>query len=132
MLFAACKTNYDSVAFDQNKTPAKPDYSKTESWAVLPGNYPEDLKLLVKETASKKADVFFVYPTLLTDKKNSAWNADVNMYCLLIWRTRMMVVKTAMKAITHHGNHYHQWRRMSEEATSLWHAVCLRGRTPSF
>ena len=43
MFLAACKTNYDSVAFDQNKTPAKPDYSKTESWAVLPGNYPEDL-----------------------------------------------------------------------------------------
>jgi hypothetical protein len=31
MILAACKTNYDSVAFDQYKTPAKPDYSKTES-----------------------------------------------------------------------------------------------------
>ena len=23
-------------------------------------------------------DVFFVYPTLLTDKKNDAWNASIN------------------------------------------------------
>ena len=59
MILAACKTNYDSVAFDQYKIPLKPDFSKTESWAVLPGNYPEDLKSLVKETMSKKADVFF-------------------------------------------------------------------------
>ena len=31
MILAACKTNYDSVAFDQNKTPAKPDFSKTST-----------------------------------------------------------------------------------------------------
>ena len=84
MFFAACKTNYDSVAFDQNKTPAKPDYSKTESWAVLPSNYPEDLIPLIKEKASKRADVFFVYPTLFTDKKNSNWNADVPIESRLV------------------------------------------------
>ena len=105
LILSACKTNYDSVAFDLYKIPAKTDYSKTESWAVLPGNYPEDLKLLVKETASKKADVFFVYPTLLTDKKNSAWNADVTIESTKDY-VRSTAVKYQASAFAAAGNLY--------------------------
>ena len=105
LILSACKTNYDSVAFDLYKIPAKTDYSKTESWAVLPGNYPEDLKPLVKETTSKKADVFFVYPTLFTDKKNSDWNADVTIESTKDY-VRSTAVKYQASAFAAAGNLY--------------------------
>ena len=103
IILAACKTNYNSVAFDQNKTPAKPDYSKTESWAVLPGNYPEDLIPLVKEKGSKRADVFYVYPTLFSDKKNSNWNADVTIKSTKDY-VRSIAVKYQASAFASAGN----------------------------
>jgi len=65
------------IPFSSVKTPKSPDYSKNESWAVLPSQYPESLSELVGPTSDKEVDVFFIYPTLLSDKKDPAWNADI-------------------------------------------------------
>jgi len=65
------------IPFSSVKTPKSPDYSKNESWAVLPGQYPEALSELAKPSTTKEVDVFFIYPTLFSDKKDPAWNADI-------------------------------------------------------
>jgi len=65
------------IPFSSVKTPKSPDYSKNESWAVLPGQYPESLSELARPSTTKEVDVFFIYPTLLSDKKDPAWNADI-------------------------------------------------------
>ena len=72
----SCGT-YKNAAYNSANNPASPNYADSNSWAVLPNNYPEVLSELLGDTTEKKADVFFVYPTLFTDKKDPAWNADV-------------------------------------------------------
>lgn len=76
---SSCKTIYSGVAFEQTPVPEKPNYAEPENWAVLPGAYPESLEALTGPFTKKEVDVFFVYPTLLTDKKNPMWNADINL-----------------------------------------------------
>ena len=76
-IFINCKTAYKTSAFDEDKIPAKPSYSKNESWAVLPGKYPEDLIQITGDYIEKKADVFYIYPTLFSDRKNPSLNADI-------------------------------------------------------
>ena len=76
-LLASCKTVYRSVDFDQKHLPLKPNYSESKSWAVLPGKYPSSLSRFKKIKNDKKADVFYIYPTLLTDRKTTDWNADI-------------------------------------------------------
>ena len=65
------------VPFNSVDIPKNPDYSKSESWAVLPGQYPQSLSEVVGEESVKSVDVFFIYPTLFSDKKDPAWNADI-------------------------------------------------------
>ena len=76
-IFINCKTAYKTSAFDEDKLPAKPSYSKNESWAVLPGKYPKDLIQITGDYIEKQADVFYIYPTLFSDRKNSSLNADI-------------------------------------------------------
>lgn len=55
------------------------DYSDSKNWAVLPSFSNEQLKSYIKDsTWIKKADVFYVYPTLFIDKKDTLWNIDLN------------------------------------------------------
>ena len=65
------------VPFDSADIPNSPDYSRSESWAVLPGQYPTTLSEVVGVQDSKPIDIFFIYPTLFSDKKDPAWNADI-------------------------------------------------------
>ena len=66
------------VPFSSADTPKNPDYSKSESWAVLPGQYPEVvIRGRWRRKRMKPVDVFFIYPTLFSDKKDPAWNADI-------------------------------------------------------
>jgi hypothetical protein len=54
------------------------DYSLTQNWAVLPGAYPSGLQSKVSDTTLwADVDVFYVYPTLLLDKKDERWNVDL-------------------------------------------------------
>tara|TARA_B100001029_G_scaffold21575_1_gene14474 strand:- start:5189 stop:6211 length:1023 start_codon:yes stop_codon:yes gene_type:complete len=76
-IFINCKTAYKTSAFDEDKIPAKPSYSKNESWAVLPGKYPKDLIQITGDYIEKQADVFYIYPTLFSDRKNPSLNADI-------------------------------------------------------
>jgi hypothetical protein len=79
------KTHTLTVRYENSPTPAKPDYSKVESWAALPTKVDAADSTPRKSTVtnnqvSAKADVFFVYPTIFTDapKNEYQWNADVN------------------------------------------------------
>ena len=75
--FAACKAPYQNEPFSTSKVPTPPDYALADSWAVLPGAYPEALKNILGEVRPQSTDVFYVYPTLLSDRKDSSWNADI-------------------------------------------------------
>ena len=74
----SCKTVYMTKPFLDSEVPKAPDYSNLNSWiahpeiqdTILSNFYPENIDKL-------KADVFYIYPTLITDKKNNSWNADI-------------------------------------------------------
>ena len=67
---------YQTSDFNVETAPPTPDYSLDKNWAVLPDQVPPSLEDFMDESNTKKADVFFIYPTLFTDKKNSSWNSD--------------------------------------------------------
>lgn len=112
LILASCKTTYNTSSFKSTAVPAEPDYSNQKYWAVLPGQYPEELKEIVKTELEKDTDVFFVYPTLLTDKKDPLWNADVNRADL-----RKTVIEQSVKyqasAFAKAGNLYVPFYRQS-------------------
>lgn len=60
------------------KDTSKIDYSVADNWAVLPNNYPEQLKRFEIKRLYDSIDVFFVYPTVLTDSKDERWNTPMN------------------------------------------------------
>ncbi len=79
----SCKTYNPQTAFVAEKTPVAPDYNNPENWAALP-----DRKDIADRTpnpslrdiqADAKVDVFFLYPTTLTEsvKHGDVWNGDV-------------------------------------------------------
>ena len=112
LLLNSCKTIYRTSSFEATAVPSAPDYSKPYYWAVLPCQYPEDLKEITGDYVEKSADVFFVYPTLLTDKKDSLWNADINRKDLredVITRS----VKFQASAFAKAGNLYVPFYRQS-------------------
>ena len=77
--FYSCKTSYQAQNFQDKNIPEAPDYSNESSWAVLPSKYPKSLqKLALHDVESLKADVFYVYPTLLMDAKDVRWNAPID------------------------------------------------------
>lgn len=74
----SCKSTYKTQAFQQANIPLKPDYNKESSWAVLPEKYTDDFKKYAsKNLDTLKADVFYVYPTLISDKKDIRWNVPI-------------------------------------------------------
>ncbi len=78
LLLTGCKSTYKTLSFDETKIPEAPDYANEDFWAVLPDKHPLELKNVIgSKTEAKRADVFFIYPTILTDRKNTAWNADI-------------------------------------------------------
>lgn len=112
LLLSSCKTTYNTLSFDSTAIPAAPDYANQKYWAVLPGQYPKELREIVVTESQKDTDVFFVYPTLLTDKKDPLWNADVNREDL-----RKAVIEQSVKfqasAFAKAGNIYVPFYRQS-------------------
>ena len=53
------------------------DYSSPENWAVLPGNYPDNLKKYSVQNPQDSIDVFYVYPTFLISDKDTRWNVPI-------------------------------------------------------
>lgn len=78
LFFTSCKVKYASKQFDEKSVSIAPSYNNVEHWAVLPNKIPSQLESFMNsKNKPLNADVFFVYPTLLVDKKNDAWNADI-------------------------------------------------------
>ena len=75
---SACKTSYTTASFEATPKPPAPNYADERAWAVLPNRYPDALTAITGEFEEKDIDVFFVYPTLLTDKSDPSWNANIN------------------------------------------------------
>ncbi len=86
--FFACKTakpvqKYPTNNFDAAKIPPAPDYADLKNWAAHPDvhDYADSVPAnsgLKDEQAGSQADVFFIHPTtLLNEKGNIFWNADV-------------------------------------------------------
>ena len=54
------------------------NYALIDNWAVLPSNLPKSLLNTIHDsTLFESIDVFYVYPTLLTDLKDPRWNINV-------------------------------------------------------
>jgi hypothetical protein len=64
-------------AFSSQQQPAVPNYYNEETWAILPDSYPENLKYWQTNTTNLEADIFYIYPTLNTEKKDLRWNVPV-------------------------------------------------------
>ena len=62
------KIIYKSIDHDQYKPVIKPDYSNLNSWLVHP-DHVEKNDFLIDNDGKKRADVFFIAPTLFSDKK---------------------------------------------------------------
>jgi hypothetical protein len=74
-----CKSTFQTQEFSSKDIPLEPNYNNEKNWAVLPNSYSDDLKEFAsKEIETLKADVFYVYPTLNTDKDDRRWNVPVN------------------------------------------------------
>ena len=69
--------NYKIVDFEENTPPEKPTYENVEDWLVHPQKDQKDYPFLDKNNGLMRADVFFIVPTLFTDKRNKNWNSDV-------------------------------------------------------
>ncbi|MDG1528715.1 MAG: DUF3089 domain-containing protein [Polaribacter sp.] len=79
VFLVACKSSYQTVNFEKQNIPTAPNYADESSWAVLPTKYSEGLKKYsVADIDNLKADVFYVYPTLMMDKKDLRWNAPID------------------------------------------------------
>lgn len=75
----SCKTKYATKEFKYSEAPISPDYSNLDSWAAHPEKKDEIIdKFYNTEKKNLKADVFYIYPTLLTDNKNNSWNSDIS------------------------------------------------------
>ena len=72
-----CKISYNTYDFDKSPEIVKPNYSDNDSWAVLPGNIPDEISIFNINENKKEADVFYIYPTLIDSKNQREWNSDI-------------------------------------------------------
>ena len=68
---------YESSNFENLKTSQKPDYRNLDPWAVHPNKTVEQLIDFENNKSKLPVDVFFIYPTMHTDKNDTTWNADI-------------------------------------------------------
>ncbi|MFY0630399.1 MAG: DUF3089 domain-containing protein [Flavobacteriaceae bacterium] len=78
VVFSNCRSTFKTQTFDRSISPEKPDYNQEMSWAVLPSKYRSDFKEFASEELDTlKIDVFYIYPTLITSKKDDRWNVPI-------------------------------------------------------
>ncbi|MDA9357024.1 DUF3089 domain-containing protein [Flavobacteriaceae bacterium] len=75
VLINSCKTSYDTKPFSANEVPNTPNYINLDSWAAHPNL--ENSPLSKFYNTESKVDVFYIYPTIITETSNSDWNADI-------------------------------------------------------
>ncbi len=79
LLCSSCRVTYRTSDFNATRIPKKPDYENEYNWAVLPTKYTPKLEAVRRTvTQELEADVFYVYPTLITGKKDTRWNIAIN------------------------------------------------------
>ena len=79
VVFSSCKSTFRTETFVDSNTPPKPDYTNENNWAILPSKYTTKLKKISNSSTKElEADVFYVYPTLITNKKDTRWNVAIN------------------------------------------------------
>ena len=78
-LFLGCKVQNTTTSFKlPDAFTNSIDYSSSNNWAVLPGNYPLNLKEYTVKNTEDSIDIFYVYPTLLLSKKDQRWNVSID------------------------------------------------------
>lgn len=83
---------YESSDFENLKTSQKPEYSNLDSWAVHPKKTVKELLGFENNKSKLPVDVFFIYPTMHTDKKDKTWNSDI-----FDSKTRQYVLESTVK-----------------------------------
>ena len=68
---------YNSESFNDFKISESPNYTNLNSWAVHPKADTKVFEGFNQKNEYLPVDTFFIYPTLLTNKNNTRWNADV-------------------------------------------------------
>ena len=69
--------NYKTTDFEKYTPPEEPSYEKLDDWLVHPDKNQSNLTFLSKNNGLMNVDVFFIVPTLFTDRKNINWNSDI-------------------------------------------------------
>lgn len=83
VFFNSCATSYMTQQFKLQNSPKAPDYYSEHSWAELPTVASELKSIHLPDSLKPLAvDVFYVYPTLLTSRKDRSWNADIYNECI--------------------------------------------------
>jgi len=78
IVLVSCSTVYVTQPFANNKDLLEPNYQNEDSWAVLPSKPIEEITEFIPASVSElEADVFYVYPTLITSKKDIRWNVPI-------------------------------------------------------
>ena len=78
-VFVGCKSTFQTQTFQPKNNPTIPNYQDESSWAVLPSKYTEEFQEFAsKEIDTLQVDVFYVYPTLISDKKDIRWNVPID------------------------------------------------------
>lgn len=53
------------------------DYNDPLNWAITPDTYSEGLQEFIYDSTYANTDVFYIYPTLLVDDKDTNWNYPI-------------------------------------------------------
>lgn len=76
LVLSSCSVGYKTIPYVAVES-LNIDYTSKSNWAVFDGIDAKG-KQIGQQKDSLMADVFFVYPTLLTNKKDTRWNAPIN------------------------------------------------------
>lgn len=71
------------------------DYSIDSNWAILKSNFNSSNGEFVEDVPIKGIDVFFVYPTLIAEKEDQRWNAEITD---MVWKKRVQDVSVKFQA----------------------------------
>ena len=85
LLFSSCgllsesskPTEYNSSLFSNFEISDPPNYELYKSWAVHPKIDSNIFSELKSKDKKLPVDIFFIYPTMLSDKNDISWNANI-------------------------------------------------------
>ncbi len=85
-------TEYSSSLFSNFEISDPPNYELNKSWAVHPKIDSNILSEFKSKEKKLPVDIFFIYPTMLSDKNDTSWNA--NIYDI---KTRNYILESTIK-----------------------------------